>query len=96
MKPQSIHFKARAREALDNPVLQENLRRFSGGGLAMLRAKAVESYGPKAFEGLRDAAEAIRNRGLEHLDTWIELFEKQATSRGATLRSACSRVSMAW
>ena len=85
MKPQSIHFKARASEALDNPVLQENLRRFSGGGLAMLRAKAVESYGPKAFEGLRDAAEAIRNRGLEHLDTWIELFEKQATSRGATV-----------
>jgi L-lactate dehydrogenase complex protein LldF len=85
VKAQSIHFKSRAAAALDNPVLQDNLRRFSTGGLAQLRAAAVQAYGPGAFEELRDAARDIRNRVLGNLDAWIERFEREAAARGATV-----------
>ena len=85
MKAQSIHFKSRAAASLDNPVLQDNLRRFSSGGLAQLRGNAVQAYGAAAFEELRDAAQGIRNRALANLDAWIERFEREATRRGATV-----------
>src|SRR5260221_4975818 len=35
------------------------------------------------FEGTRDAARAIRQRTLDNLDTWLEIFERNATARGA-------------
>ncbi len=85
MKSQSIHFKSRSSAALDNPVLQQNLRQFGSGGLALLRARAVEAYGPAQFEGLRDAAKAIRERALDNLAVWLEKFETQAKARGATV-----------
>ncbi len=85
MKAQPLHFNARVDLALDNPVLQENLRRFGSGGLALLRAKAVEAYGPEAFERLRDAARDIRQRSIERMDILIERFEAEATRRGATV-----------
>jgi L-lactate dehydrogenase complex protein LldF len=85
MKAQSIHFKARAADAMANPVLQQNLGRFATGGLGKLRANAVEAYGPQAFEELRDAAKAIRDRSLASLDVWITQFEQEAVRRGATV-----------
>lgn len=85
MQIQSMHFKARAHTAIGNATLQANLQKFGSAGLAALRAKAVEAYGPEAFEHLRTAGEEIRNRGLENLDAWIQRFEQEATRRGATV-----------
>jgi len=80
-----MHFKARAGRALADETLQANLHKFGTGGLAALRARGVAEYGPQAFEQLRDAAAATRDRGLEHLTVLIERFEREATSRGATV-----------
>ncbi|HEY9380025.1 MAG TPA: LutB/LldF family L-lactate oxidation iron-sulfur protein [Burkholderiales bacterium] len=85
MEIKSIHFKAQASAALANPTLQANLHKFGIGGLALLRTRAVEAYGKDAFEELRNAGEAIRNRALKNLDVWIERFEAEATRRGATV-----------
>ena len=85
MKPQSIHFRARAADAMANPVLQQNLSRVASGGLGKLRADAVADFGPQAFEELREAARAIRERSLTHLDVWIARFEREASRRGATV-----------
>ncbi len=85
MEIKSAQFKARAAAALANPVLQANLHKFGIGGLALLRTRAVEAYGKEEFEVLRTAGEAIRNRTLLQLDTWIERFETEATRRGATV-----------
>ena len=85
MKSQAIHFKQRATSALHNPVLQNNLRKFGDSGLALLRAKAVKAYGEDAFETLRDAAKAIRVHALQFQDKYLERFEREATSRGATV-----------
>ncbi len=85
MHVESMHFKARAARALADATLQANLRKFGSGGLAALRAKAVVEYGPDEFERLRDAGQAIRDRGLEHLPVLLERFEREATRRGATV-----------
>ena len=37
------------------------------------------------FEATREAARAIRQRALDRLDVWLEIFEKNATARGATV-----------
>src|SRR4051812_40484581 len=85
MKSQALHFKRNAAQALDNPVLQENLRKFGSAGLALLRARAVSEFGAEHFEALREAARDIRQRALEHMDVCIERFEREATARGATV-----------
>ncbi len=54
-------------------------------GFAQRRAERVTEFGAAAFEAQRDAAEAIRNRSIADLATWIERFETKATSRGATV-----------
>ena len=85
MKSQALHFKRNAAQALDNPVLQESLRKFGSAGLALLRARAVAEFGPDHFETLREAARAIRQRSVEQMDVLIERFEREATARGATV-----------
>jgi L-lactate dehydrogenase complex protein LldF len=85
VKAQSIHFVPRSADAMANPVLQQNLSRFATGGLGRLRADAVAAYGAEAFEELREAARAIRDRGLANLNAWLLQFEAEATRRGATV-----------
>ena len=85
MRVESMHFKARAQDALANPVLQANLAKFGSAGLAQLRAQAVEAYGAEAFERLRSAGAEIRDRALANLDAYLERFEREATRRGATV-----------
>jgi L-lactate dehydrogenase complex protein LldF len=80
-----MHFKSRAQGALEDATLQGNLDRFGSGGLALLRTRAVAAYGHDAFERLRDAAAAIRDRSLAHLSAHLERFEREATRRGATV-----------
>ncbi|MCU0803894.1 MAG: LutB/LldF family L-lactate oxidation iron-sulfur protein [Burkholderiales bacterium] len=85
MQVQSMHFKARASEALADATLQANLHKFGSAGLAALRARAVVEYGAAEFEQLRDAAASIRDRGLDNLPALLERFEREATRRGATV-----------
>ncbi len=84
MRAQSMQFKARAHGALADARLQSVLKRF-GSGFADKRDAAREAYGVEAFEALRGASAAIRDRGLANLDAWLLRFEQEATRRGATV-----------
>jgi L-lactate dehydrogenase complex protein LldF len=84
MQVASLDFKRRAHSALGDARLQANLRRF-GGGFAQKRAAARAAYGAGAFEELREASAAIRNRALENLDAWLLRFEAEATRRGTVV-----------
>ena len=78
----SMHFKERAHDSLDDAQLQQNLQKFRGKFVAKRREAMTEL---DDFEGTRDAAQAIRQRALDNLDTWLEIFEANATARGATV-----------
>jgi L-lactate dehydrogenase complex protein LldF len=82
MQVNSMHFKARAGTHLADQRLQANLKRLSTKFVSG-RAKAVADL--PEFEAIREAAVALRNRTLQDLDLWLELFEQQATRRGATV-----------
>ena len=82
MQVTSMHFKARAHVKLHDQRLQGNLKKMQGKFVAKRRASLTEL---DDFEATRDAGKAIRNRALENLDVWLELFEKNATARGATV-----------
>ncbi|MGA7985934.1 MAG: hypothetical protein WCA01_12210, partial [Burkholderiales bacterium] len=70
MRIQSMQFKARAHDALADARLQSVLKRF-GSGFADKRTAAREAYGVEAFEELRTASAAIRDRALAALDVWL-------------------------
>ena len=72
----SMHFKERAHESLDDAQLQQNLQKFRGKFVTKRREAMTEL---DDFEGTRDAAQAIRQRALDNLDTWLEIFEANAT-----------------
>jgi len=97
MQLASIHFKQRASGALANERLQGNLKRF-GSGFADKRAAARAAYGADAFDELREASAAIRDRALADLDAWLLRFEQEATRRGARViwaedaAEACAQV----
>jgi len=87
MRQQSMFFKARVGEKLADVRLQANLKTAKGKFVDM-RAKAVVDYNAQAdadFEALRDAGEQVRRRVVENLDVWLELFEREAQARGATV-----------
>ena len=82
MQVASMHFKERASVKMDDARLQDNLKKMQGKFVAKRRASLVEL---DDFEGTRDAGKRIRNRSLENLDVWLELFEQNAAARGATV-----------
>ncbi len=82
MQVASMHFKERAHEKLHDERLQTNLKKMQGKFVAKRRASLSEVGD---FEALRDAGKAIRNRALDNLDVWLEIFERNATARGATV-----------
>ncbi|MCC7327406.1 MAG: iron-sulfur cluster-binding protein [Burkholderiales bacterium] len=82
MQVASMHFKERAHVKLNDEVLQGNLRKIKGKFVAKRKASLVEL---DDFEGTRDAGRAIRQRALDNLDVWLEMFEQNATERGATV-----------
>jgi L-lactate dehydrogenase complex protein LldF len=82
MQVASMHFKERAHVKLHDERLQHNLKKMQGKFVAKRRESLVEL---DDFEGTRDAAKAIRNRALHELDVWLELFERNARARGATV-----------
>ena len=80
MQVASMHFKERAHVKLHDERLQHNLKKMQGKFVANRRASLAEL---DDFEGTRDAGKTIRNRALENLDVWLELFERNAAARGA-------------
>ena len=82
MQVASMHFKARAHDKLNDALLQANLKKMQGKFVGKRKSAIVEL---DDFEGTRDAAKAIRQRGLDDLDTWLAIFEENATRRGATV-----------
>ena len=82
MQVASMHFKERAHEKLGDELLQKNLVKFKTKFVAARKSAIVEL---DDFEGTREAGRAIRQRGLDNLDSWIEMFEASATARGATV-----------
>jgi L-lactate dehydrogenase complex protein LldF len=80
MQIASMHFKARAREKMNDAQLQANLAKMQGKFVGKRRASLVEL---DDFEGTRDAGRAIRQRSLDDLDAWLTTFERNAAARGA-------------
>ena len=82
MQVASMHFKERAHVKLHDERLQHNLQKIKGKFVAKRRESLVEL---DDFEGTREAGKAIRKRALDNLDVWLEIFERNATARGATV-----------
>jgi L-lactate dehydrogenase complex protein LldF len=82
MQIASMHFKERAHANLANAQLQGNLRKSKGKFIALRRDSLTEL---DDFEATREAARTIRQRALDNLDVWLEIFERNATARGATV-----------
>jgi L-lactate dehydrogenase complex protein LldF len=82
MQVASMHFKETAHVKLNDARLQGNLKKIKTKFVEKRRQSLFEL---DDFEGTRDAARAIRQRALDNLDTWLEIFERNATARGATV-----------
>src|SRR5438874_1242745 len=80
MQVTSMHFKARAHDKLNDAQLQFNLQKIKGKFVAKRREALTEL---DDFEATREAARSLRQRALDDLDTWLTLFEENATARGA-------------
>lgn len=76
-----MHFQARVGEKLADTRLQQNLKKLSEKFVSA-RANVIQEID---FEATRQAAVERRNRILDRLDVWIEMFERAATARGATV-----------
>ncbi len=82
MQVASMHFVERAHDKLNDRELQKNLGTFKTRFVGA-RARSITELDD--FEGTRDAAKEIRQRVLDNLDTYLELFEENATANGATV-----------
>ena len=87
MKPTSHDFKANAARALADPVLKVALARLRTNYIgAITRARAALPE----FEALRDEAIAIKSHVLDHLDLYLEEFERKAAEQGGRVHWASS------
>jgi L-lactate dehydrogenase complex protein LldF len=82
MQVSSMHFKERAHVKLHDERLQANLKKMQG---KFVNARRVALTELDDVEATREASKAIRNRALDNLDVWLEIFEKNASARGATV-----------
>src|SRR5437667_10193063 len=82
MQVTSMHFKERAHDNMGNAQLQGNLQKIKGKFVAKRHESLTEL---DDFEATREAGKAIRQRALDNLDVWLEIFEKNALARGATV-----------
>lgn len=78
-------FRRQAAANLANPALQQALARLQERFVGA-RATALEEISD--FEQLRDAASAIRQHALDHLDHYLEQFERAVTARGGQVHWA--------
>lgn len=75
-------FPANAHEALGDRQLQSALARF-GQGFPVKRQLAIDRL--PEFDALRDAAKAIKEHTLEHLDFYLERFAEKVIAHGGTV-----------
>ena len=85
MQVTSEHFKENARAALADPQLQRalgNVRRN------FIEKRAAVAAALPEFDLLRDAGRAIKDHTLQHLDLYLEAYEKRAVAAGAQVHWA--------
>ena len=85
MQPTSLAFKDNVKKALDDQTLQSALA-MAEGGFQKNRAAAAARL--PEFDALRDAAKALKDHTLAHLDLYLEAFEQKATKAGAIVHWA--------
>lgn len=78
-------FPVNAKAQLENTQLRQNLRKATGTIRAKRAAQVAEV---PEWEELRKAAEAIKNRTLRHLDSYLVQLEGSLTRAGATVHWA--------
>jgi L-lactate dehydrogenase complex protein LldF len=79
MQPTSVHFKENAARALSDPQLQTALKNVKTGFIVK-RAKARAAL--PEFDELRAAAKAIKVHALDHLDIYLEEYERRVIESG--------------
>ena len=87
MESRSADFKPVAREALDNPDLQQALANVQAGFVGK-RRHLVDRF--PDFEGLRDRGQRIKDHTLAHLDTYLEQFEARVQEAGGQVHWAAT------
>jgi len=85
MQVTSSQFRQTARIKLADPRLQAALKKLQSN---FVKGRAERVAELDNFEEIRDAAAAIRDHALAHLDAYLEEFEKNATARGAVVHWA--------
>ena len=85
MQPTSLAFKDNVKQALADPALQRALA-MAEGGFQQKRADAVARL--PEFAALRDAAKAIKDHTLAHLDLYLEAFERKVIASGGKVHWA--------
>ena len=79
MDSSARRFPDNARTALATPTLQAALAKLADGFPSRRREAAGRL---PEFEQLRDAARAIKEHALEHLDVYLETFERRVAENG--------------
>ncbi len=79
MQPTSLNFKENASRALKDPQLQRALSNVKTGFIAK-RAEARAAL--PEFDELRTVAAEIKNHVLDHLDIYLEEYERQVIASG--------------
>lgn len=87
MEMRSDRFKKNASDALADPQLQEALEGVRHNFVGA-RARAAENL--SSFEDLRDNARDIKDHVLDHLDLYLEHFEKKVTAQGGHVHWAAT------
>ncbi len=85
MQPTSLAFKSNVKKALGDEALQKALA-MAEGGFQKKRADAADRL--PEFEALRDAAKAIKDHTLDHLDLYLLAFEQRVIEQGGQVHWA--------
>jgi L-lactate dehydrogenase complex protein LldF len=85
MEVTAMHFRRKAAESLGDEKLQQALKKLQSKFVDS-RATAIAEL--PNFTEIRDAAADIRERAVNHLDSYLLRFEREATARGAVVHWA--------
>ena len=85
MQPTSLNFKENATRALSDPQLQRALGNVKTGFIAK-RAEARAAL--PEFDELRAVATGIKNHVLDHLDIYLEEYERKVIASGGRVHWA--------
>ena len=85
MQTRAIEFRRASERALTDPDLVRALSKV-GSGFVNKRRLAVEAL--PEFDEIREAAVRMKARVLEHLDHYLEQYEREVRARGGTVHWA--------